>query len=240
MSKQQSSRREVAFLDTNTLHYLALFVRFACDKGFTVDDIDNGQLSDHIDQVDEAGYMESLRKGYDVVSFALHEDAQIEYSNASMVELLCGRIRGAFIERLAKGGVPERMWSRLDEKEIRERSGTDLPSIMRGVDDLRSVLDKWDIIFNVGTSKGIDVLELAVKVVSLVYMSSVDSIVYAEAIAARADYLVTEDNYLRSTVNLIHNPSDRKRYQKIKQELQRFVDDDQLPLARNCHKLRSE
>lgn len=239
MSKQ-SSRREVVFLDTNTLHYLALFIRFACDSEFTVDDMDNGRLSDHIDQVDEAGYKESLRKGYDVVSFVLHEDAQIEYSNASMVELLCGRIRGAFIERLAKEGVPERMWSRLDEKEIRERSGADLSGIMRGVEDLRSVLDKWDIIFNVGTSKGVNVLELAVKIVSLVYMSSVDSIVYAEAIAARADYLVTEDSYLRSTVNLIHNPSEHNRYQKIKQELQRFVDDDQLPRARNCHKLRPE
>lgn len=55
MSKQ-SSRREVVFLDTNTLHYLALFIRFACDSGFTVNDIGNGRISHCIDQEDEAGY----------------------------------------------------------------------------------------------------------------------------------------------------------------------------------------
>ena len=237
MSKQ-SSRREVVFLDTNTLHYLALFIRFACDSGFTVNDIGNGRISHCIDQEDEAGYYrDSLGKGHDVVSFVLHKDAQIEYSHVSIVEMLCGRIRGAFIERLAKEGVPERMWSRLDEKEIRERSAPDLPDIRKCVNDLASILDKWDIIFVARESEGS--LRLATDIVGLVYMSAVDSIVYAEAIAARADYLVTDDTYLHQTVNLIHNPSGRNRYQGIKQELQRLVDDDRLPLARKCSQLRS-
>lgn len=238
MSKQ-SPQRKVVFLDTNTLHYLALFVRYACDNGFSGNDIDSGGLRKRIDQEGETGYKKSLLNGHDVVSFVLREDVQIEYSHVSMVELLCGRIRGAFIERLAKDGVPERMWSHLDEKEIREQSETDLPGIRKCVNDLASELAKWDIIFAVGTSKGINILELAVKIVGLVYMTSVDSIVYAEAIAARADYLVTEDIYLRNTVNLIHNPSDRDRYRRIKQKLQRFVDDDHLPIACKCSKLPS-
>lgn len=235
---RQSSRREVVFLDTNTLHDLALFIRFAGDRGFTVNDIGNGRISHCIDQEDEAGYYkESLGKGHDVVSFVLRKDAQIEYSHVSMVELLCGRIRGAVIVRLAKEGAPERMWSRSDQKEIRERSELDLPDIRKRVNDLVTMLDNWDIIFVERESKGS--LRLATDIVGLVYMSAVDSIVYAEAIAARADYLVTDDTYLHQTVNLIHNPSGRNRYQGIKQELQRLVDDDRLPLALQCSGLRS-
>lgn len=234
MSKQ-SSRREVVFLDTNTLHYLALFVTFACDNGFTVDDIIDGQLSIRMNQEDEAGYKEHLQKGRDVISFVLREDAQIEYSHVSVVELLCGRIKGAVITRLAKEGAPERMWSRIKEEDIRERSELDLPDIRKRVNDLAAILDNWDIIFVARESKGS--LRLATDIVGLVYMSAVDSIVYAEAIAARADYLVTDDTYLHQTVNLIHNPSGRNRYQEIKQELQRLVDDDRLPLARKCSQL---
>lgn len=235
MSKQ-SSRREVVFLDTNTLHYLSLFVRYTCNNGFTEKDIDNGEVLRRICQEEKAGeYRKHLKKGHNIISFVRHKDAQIEYSHVSIVELLGGRIRGAVTVRLAKEGAPERMLSRIKEEEIRELSELSHPGIMKGVNDLTSILDKWGIIFAARESRGsIDVLKLAMDIVGLVYMSAVDSIVYAEAIAARADYFVTEDDYLYQTVNLIHNPSERDRYWIIKEKLQRFVDDDQLPLARKC------
>lgn len=239
MSKQQPPPRRVVFLDTNTLHYLALFVRYACDNGFTVDDIGNGEVSKRIKQEDEEGYRRSLLNGHDVVSFVLHEDAQIEYSHVSMVELLSGRTKGAVIVRLAKEGVPERMWSRIKEEDIRERSEPDLPDIRKCVNDVTSILDAWDIRFAVCTSMRVNVLELAVKIVGLVYMSAADSIVYAEAIAAQPDCLVTEDAYLCKTVNLIHTPSGRNRYQKIREELQPLIGDYALPRARRCSELRS-
>lgn len=235
MSKQQPPPRRVVFLDTNTLHYLALFVRYTRDNGFTVKDISSGELRKRIDQEGETRYKKSLRRGHKLISFVLREDAQIEYSHVSMVELLCGRIRGAVIVRLAKEGAPERMWSWTNSGDIRDRSEPDLPDIRKGVHDLASVLTEWNIIFAARESTGnIDVLRLAMDIVGLVYMSAADSIVYAEAIAARADYFVTEDTYLRQTVNLIHNPSERDRYRKIKQKLQRVVDDDRLPLAYKC------
>lgn len=235
---ERPTQREVVFLDTNALHYLSLFIGFARDNGFTVTDIGHENLARRIDQEDEAGYKISLWSGHKIVAFVIRTDAQIEFSHVSMVELLSGRIKGAAILNLAKEGVPERMWSTISEIEIRERSESDLPGIKARVGELPSVLNEWNIVFGASSAKNeaIDVLELAMEVVGLVYMSAVDSIVYANAIAARADYLVTGDNYLRRTVNLIHNPSGSERYQQIKQALQRLSGSD-LPQARNCGNL---
>ena len=231
-------QREVVFLDTNALHYLSLFIGFARDNGFTVTDIGNENLARRIDQEDEPSYKISLWNGHKIVAFVIRTDAQIEFSHVSMVELLSGRIKGAAILNLAKEGVPERMWSTISEIEIRDRSESDLPRIKARVGELPSVLGEWDIVFGASSAnyETIDVLELAMEVVGLIYMSAVDSIVYANAIAARADYLVTGDNYLRRTVNLIHNPSGSERYQQIKQALQR-LSSSELPQARNCGNL---
>lgn len=235
---ERPTQREVVFLDTNAIHYLSLFIGFARDNGFTVTDIGHENLARRIDQEDEAGYKISLWSGHKIVAFVIRTDAQIEFSHVSMVELLSGRIKGAAILNLAKEGVPERMWSTISEIEIRERSESDLPGIKARVGELPSVLNEWNIVFGASSAKNeaIDVLELAMEVVGLVYMSAVDSIVYANAITARADYLVTGDNYLRRTVNLIHNPSGSERYQQIKQALQRLSGSD-LPQARNCGNL---
>ena len=235
---ERPTQREVVFLDTNALHYLTLFIGFARDNGFTVTDIGHENLAKRMDQEDEAGYRTSLWNGHKIVAFVIRTDAQIEFSHVSMVELLSGRIKGAAILNLAREGVPERMWSTISEIEIRDRSESDLPRIKARVRDLPSVLGEWDIVFGASgaNNEAIDVLELAMEVVGLVYMSAADSIVYANAIAARADYLVTGDNYLRRTVNLIHNPSGSERYQQIKQALQR-LSGSELPQARNCGSL---
>ena len=239
MSKQ-SSRRKVVFLDTNTLHYLVLFIRFTCDKGFSVNDIDSDGLRCLIDQEGEARYKRNLQKGHKLISFVLHEDAQIEYSHFSVVERLCGRIRGAAIIRLAKEGAPERMLSWIKEEDIRELSEPDLPDIRKGVNDLASVLTGWNIIFAARKSAGrIDVLRLAMDIVGLVYMNAADSIVYAEAIAAQPDFLVTEDDYLYQTVKRIHTPNEHNSFQKIRHELQLLIGDYELPRACKCSELRS-
>ena len=99
---KQSTARTVVFLDTNALHYLALFVGFVRDNGFDADDIENESLSTRMSKEDDSGYRDSLQKGCTLVSFVLREDAQVEYSDFSVVELLCGRIRGAAIKSLAR------------------------------------------------------------------------------------------------------------------------------------------
>ena len=191
--------RSVVYLDTNSLHYLDLFVRYVQDSGYTVNDIGSEALARQLEQVDEVGYRKSLQKGRRIISFVLQEDAQVEFSHISRIELLCGRVRGAVIENAAKEGIPDRMWSRLGEQEIRDGSNEeDLERIRRRVGDLGSALEESGIVMGVGSERRqvLDILELATTIVGLVYLSATDSLVYAGAIAARAEVLITGDGYL--------------------------------------------
>ncbi len=61
-------------------------------------------------------------------------------------------------------------------------------------------------------------------------------LVYAGAIAARAEVLITGDGYLFHTVNLIHNPSGRARYEAIQRHLEGLTAGS-LPVARDCNQL---
>ena len=63
--------RPVVYLDTNSLHYLDLFVRYVQDNGFTVDDIGSEALVKKLEQVDEVGYRQSLQKGRRIISFVV-------------------------------------------------------------------------------------------------------------------------------------------------------------------------
>lgn len=231
-------RRTVLFLDTNSLHYMDLFMRFA-ERNNLIGETNREALNDRIDESADGNYRDSIRSGCNIVHVALQQDALLEYSPVSKIELLSGRVRGAVIENAAKEGVPDRMWSRIYERDIRDRSiEEDLNRIRTRVDGLVSVLERWGIVLVCASdgSRTMDVLELAAVIVGFVYMGAADSIVYASAIAAKAEYLVTGDGYLNETVNLIHNPSGRVRYQGIQRRLQ-TLSDGSLPQARDCKKL---
>ena len=231
-------RRTVLFLDTNSLHYLDLFIRFS-EENDLIGETNRGIVGQHIDSLADEDYKDGIQCGSNIVHFALQEDALLEYSPVSKIELLAGRVKGAVIANAAKEGIPDRMWSRIYEREIRDRSiAQDLKQIRTRVDDLGSFIDRWDVtlVYGSGVSRTMDVLELASVVVGMVYMSTADSIVYASAIAAKADYFITGDSYLRETVNLIHNPSNRPRYVDVQRQLQ-TLSDGSLPQARDCKKL---
>lgn len=233
-----ADRRTVLFLDTNSLHYLDLFIRFS-EENDLIGETNRGIVGQRIDSLADEDYKEGIQCGCNIVHFALQEDALLECSPVSKIELLAGRVKGAVIANAAKEGIPDRMWSRIYEREIRDRSiAQDLKQIRTRVDDLGSVIDRWDVtlVYGSGVSRTMDVLELASVVVGMVYMSTADSIVYASAIAAKADYFITGDSYLRETVNLIHNPSNRPRYLNVQGQLQ-ALSDGSLPQARDCKKL---
>ena len=233
-----TDHRTVLFLDTNSLHYLDLFIRFSEETGL-IGEANRGTVDQRIDSLASGNYRDGIRCGCNIVHFALQEDALVEYSPVSKIELIAGRVKGAVIENAAKEGIPDRMWSKMYEREIRDRSiAQDLKRIRTRVDDLGSVLDRWSVTLVYGNSgsQTIDVLELASVVVGMVYMSTADSIVYAGAIAAKADYFITGDSYLRETVNLIHNPSKRQRYLSVQRQLQ-TLSDGSLPQAKDCKRL---
>lgn len=229
--------RQVVVLDTNATHFLDLFVRAAIDSGYTAEDTEDDKVVSKLYTGDDT-YNRSLEKGRKVISFILQDDVQLELSQVAKIELLCGKVRGAAIESAAKEGIPDRMWTRIDERFIRDRTETDLAPMRQRVEALGDSLASWGVILTSRSDqqRTSDVLELAMVIVGLIYMSAADSIVYATALAASADLFVTEDGYLHETVNLIHNPQGKPYYQRIKRELERLCDAT-MPEARRCDRL---
>ena len=228
MSEQQGLWR-VAFLDTNTLHYIGLYLEHAKEKNlfpFGAESTKN-RKDDAIEEVNsfaEVDLKRSLKRGLQTFDFLLTQDVQVQYAPVSEIELLNGRIRGKAIVSMAKEGVPERMWSRIGEKEVRERmSLEDMTETKQEIDRLLSLLDESGVVVKLYEIDRVrDVLELAKGVDGLVYMQAMDSIIYASAILARADFLITNDGYVRDTINLICG-EDGERYAEVNKRLKDLV-----------------
>ena len=220
--------QKVAFLDTNTLHYIGIYLEYARDRNL----YPQGAKEEAIQSVNEqaeADLRRRLRQGLETVAFLSDQDVdiQVQYSPVSELELLTGRTKGKAIISAAKEGLPDRMWSRFREEEIRERVGTaDLEEVKHRVDSLTSLLEESGIAVKIGDSNQTsEVLELAKGINGLIYIEAMDSIIYASALVAKADYLFTADKYLRETVNYICDPNDTAPYGEVKEKLRQLIGD---------------
>lgn len=217
---------KVAFLDTNTLHCIGIYLEYAKKKGLFPWDTDEKEAAiKNVNDLADAALKKSLKRGIETIDFLSTQDVQVQYAPVSELELLTGRTKGKAILIAANEGVPDRMWSQLREKEIHERvSPNDLADIKYRVDELTSMLGESGVAVKTSRSdQANDALELATGINGLVYMGAMDSIIYASAIVAQADYLFTMDGYLRTTVHHIHSPCDKPRYEEIRRQLQQLV-----------------
>lgn len=222
--------QKLAFLDTNTLHYIGIYLEYAKENDLFLMGAkeavkEKEAAAGHVNNLAEADLKKSLKRGLETVYFLSTNDVQVQYTPISELELLTGRTKGKAIVSAAKEGVPDRMWSRYREDEIRERvTPADLRKIKDKIDGLTAMLEESGVA--VKTSRGNqvnEVLELAKGVNGLVYMEAMDSIIYANALVVRADYLFTADGYLKKTINCIHSPNGESRYEEIRQKLQQLV-----------------
>ena len=225
---RQHKFQKVVFLDTMTLHYIRLCLEYAKDNNlpYPKDRQAASNLGSCFDKVPEKRLKESLKQGLETITLLSNNDVQIEYAPVSELEMLTGIAKGDALIKAAKEGVPSRMWSRFPENEIRERITTaELEAIKDRIDGLDSMLEESGVVVTSSDSKRTnDVNDLAKCIVSLIYMGEMDSIIYASALIAGADYLVTADSYLKKTVNLVHDSADG-RYKGIRQTLKKFISD---------------
>lgn len=237
--KKMQSFRQVAFLDTNTLHYIGIYLEYAKKNDLYPQDLKAKEVAvAKVNNLPEANLQKSLKKGLETIDFLLNQDVQIQYAPISELELLTGKARGKAMLRAAEEGVSDRIWSRFREEDIRERVGpTDLAEIKDKIDGLTSVLGEFGIaVKTIRSDQASDVLELAKDINGLVYMDAMDSIIYANALVVQADYFLTSDEYFKNTINHIRGKS---HYEGIKQQLREIVgriilgnaDDVELPSA---------
>lgn len=222
--------QKLVFLDTNTLHYIGIYLEYATENDlFPVSAKDGAKekekAAEKVRTVAEADLRKSLLRGLETVYFLSTQDVQVQYAPISELELLTGRTKGRAILNAAREGVPDRMWSRFREDEIRERvTPTDLADIKAKINGFVSMLEESGVAVKTGRNdQTSDVLELAKDINGVVYIEPVDSIIYASALVAQADFLLTADEYLRKTVNNIHTPSGDSRFEQIRWQLQQLV-----------------
>ena len=222
----EEARPEVAFLDTNALHFIHLYLEHAKDRGlypFSPNEDAVAEATESLGQVGERNLRNSLEKGLEVVASLSLADIRVEYSSVSELELIAGRARGRAIERAAKEGIPDRMWTRFFEKEVSARlESVDLTDIRVRVEGLCAALEKAGILATVSDEgRARDVLDLAKDITGFVYLGFADSVVYASALVAGADYLITGDGYFRKTVNRIKDGE--HPYDEIRRQLQACI-----------------
>ena len=245
--KGRAMFQKLVFLDTNTLHYIGIYLEYAKEndlfpRGAKDAAKEKEEAAEKVKTLAEADLRKSLKRGLETVDFLATQDVHVQYAPISELELLTGRTKGRAILNAAQEGVPDRMWSRFREDEIRERvPPTDLGDIKARINGLTAMLEESGVAVRTGRNdQTSEVLELAKGINGVVYMEPVDSIIYASALVAQADYLFTADEYLRKTVNNIHSPSGESRYEQIRRKLQQLVsqimlanaDSVELPSAR--------
>ncbi len=219
---------KVAFLDTNTLHYIRLYLNHAEEHDLYPygrdDDIEKSRAC--LKQMLDGNLKKSLRQGMETIYWILTQGQikYVEYAAVSELELLSGIVRGKALLNAATEGPPHRMWNRIYEEEIRDwLSGTDLLESLSVVDGLSSLLENSEIaVRSDHKERTRDVIELAKDILSLVYMEPIDCIVYASALVSRADYLFTSDGYVRDTVNKIRK-RECEKYTEINRQLKERV-----------------
>lgn len=202
--------RKVAFLDTNVLHYMDLYLRQAKEEGLFPFGGDETTARKNLKAIEYESLKSDMNKGLNLIEHLLRNDTRVEYSPVSELELMAGRARGKAIEKAAAEGIPDRMWwGRFTDSMVGDRLvDSDLATIEEAVEGLRRLLDEAGIDAAVGkTDRTRDVLELAKDVMGLVYMSSIDSVIYAAALVAEAYCMISEDKYLRDTVNRLKKES---------------------------------
>ena len=237
MDSQQNLQR-IAFLDTNILHYIGIYLEYA--KGNDLfpwspekSTAEKENAAARVDNLEEAGLKRGLKQGLETIAFLSAQEVQVQYAPVSELELLNGRAKGRAILSAAKEGVPDRMWSRLGEEEIRKRVDiSELTTVKDGINGLTSLLEESGIAVRTNDrDRTRDVLELAKGINGLIYIEVMDSIIYASALVAKADYLFTADKYLRETVNYICDPNDIAPYEEIREKLRQLVGDITLGTA---------
>ena len=239
----------VAFLDTNALHSIHLYLARAEREGlypFAAGEDTIAKAREHLGNVQDSNLKKGLKQGLDIVTGLAgpEVDVRVEYSPVSELELIAGRAKGRAIVSAAREGIPDRMWTRFHEPEVSERlTMADLSEVKTSVERLGSAMERAGIPATVSDPERTrDALDLAKEIAGLVYLRMADSVIYASALVAGADCLITRDEYFRKTVNHIRNGENT--YVEIKQKLRVLVgqvmltDSDNIALPEAKRELR--
>ena len=214
-SKHPQPIAPILFLDTNGIHYLRLSVSLAEKEGRKILDMDLDGFETLVKDAkiwkhSGAYYVRGFRIAHYLATRAKKHDARVQYAPVSGFELLCGGLRGSAIINAARGRVPHRWYSRLGEAELLHYLRPD--DFDKNYSDCLSMpeLFQGQLGFTVGEADERNlgrVFELAKSILNSTFLELGDCLVYASAMLARAEAIITCDGHLANVIRLVHTPS---------------------------------
>ena len=243
--------RPTIFLDTNALHYMSSYLRWAGKEnlppfqgGVTIEQIGN-TLRQHMPK----SIADKLLDGAKTLAFLQQEvdqhEAAIYTSRFAKAEVIYGVLEGQAHARMAREGLPYRM---------RQRAGvlSELVSMYLGSQDYKQVIAEWDNLLSLLEDRGdikvsyveekegvfSEIAEVAEFLQSRIFMDVVDSWMYAGALVMQAERIITFDRYFRRVINRLNNPQNETDWQQLQNDLQemlkaRFPGKPTLPRVEN-------
>ena len=211
---RKNATSPILFLDTNGIHYLRLSASLLKEQDGTIIDMDINRFNDIVKNADiqkpSAGHYENgFYIGNYLARRVREDEARIQYAPVSGFELLCGCLRGGAIVNAASGGAPGRWYGRLDEAELLHYLGPDdfekhysgclnMPELFQG-----------QLGFNIQEANVRDLaraFDLSKSILEATLLELGDCLVYASAMLARAEAIITCDGHLANVIRWVHNP----------------------------------
>ena len=198
-------------LDTNLLHSLRLYLAYADQQGRYPDpDAEwSGEGAQRPAELEEKSLREGLIAGGRTFHFLKDNDGELVRCPAVELELLrLGALARAQGNAMRSPLGPNRVWTRLDEATVNWWLSVETRQSM--VEDIEATFDtlaqEGIQVSELRPSESGDAVYLARQMMTVVYMGTLDSIVYAQALVVGAGHLLTRDGPFRRIVNRMHNP----------------------------------
>ena len=238
-------------LDTNLLHSLRLYLAYANQQGRYPDpDAEwTGEDAQRPVELDEKSLRVALIAGGRTFHFLKDNDDELVRCPAVELELL----RLVAVTR-AQGNAmrsplgPSRVWTRFDETAVNWwLSAQARQSVVEDIEATFDTLAQEGIgVSELRPSESGDAVYLARQMMTVVYMGTLDSIVYAHALVVGAGNLLTSDGRFRTVVNRLQKPQDAAEI-AVSESLAGLVEAvtgtpltyDDFPVSLSTAKLRS-
>jgi hypothetical protein len=198
----------VVFLDTNAVQYATLTLSFASAHGIDLATEDVANIKAAV-KAQGLGAEDYYAKGAWIVRYLIRrasENAVYWYSPVTTLELLCGALRGEAVKRAANIGVPNRWFTHLAEPEVWTHLEPDgYAAVQTQRINVEALFDAANIVLNEQRLEK-EVWVIARTLMENVFIGVQDCVIYASALVAQADELITIDSFFRKAACYTTNP----------------------------------
>ena len=198
-------------LDTNVLHDLRLYLAFAHDtESYPYHDVRWTQTHGRLpSNVAEKRLQGALRRGGLALYFLKENDAELFRCSPVELELLrldaFARAQGNAMSSSLVGG---RWWTHIPDADVNWwLAAQDRQSVVAGLEHTFATLEGFGIrVSGLDQGDSFDVVQLARQIMTIVYMDTLDCIVYAHALVVGATHLLTSDKAFGNLIRRFRKP----------------------------------